>query len=167
MQSLLFIKDSNIVDRLVLLGDHDYLMKIRPQKIQFLKTSIAAMTVASLGFFSSTAEAVITLGTSDVGDPYEDTVYSTPGIWYDATNPDITALDPFLQTKRDSGGSALITGYNADGSSNLGPGNADGLGAGGYKELTLADAGTLLYEGQTSVAFYLDVNQTGDGSEQP
>ena len=125
------------------------------------------MFVATLGFSHSTAEAVITLGEFGVNDPYEDTIYSTPGIWYDATNPDITALDPFLQTKRDSGGSALITGYNADGSSNLGPGNADGLGADGYKELTLADAGTLVYEGQTSVAFYLDINQTGTGSEQP
>ena len=167
MQSLLFIKDPNIVGRAVLLGDNNNLMKIRPQKIQSLKTSIAAMIVASLGFFSSTAEAVITLGGSNVGDPYHDTVYSNPGTWYDATNPDITALDPFLQTKRDSDGSALITGYNADGSSNLGPGNADGLGANGYKELTLAEAGTLSYQGETSVAFYLDVNQTGTGSEQP
>ncbi len=167
MQSLLFIKDPNIVGRAVMLGDDNNLMKIRPQKIQSLKTSIAAMIVASLGFFSSTAEAVITLDGSDVSDPYHDTVYSNPGTWYDATNPDITALDPFLQTKRDSDGSALITGYNADGSSNLGPGNADGLGANGYKELTLAEAGTLSYKDQTSVAFYLDVNQTGDGSEQP
>jgi len=142
-------------------------MKIYSQKIQSIKTSIAAMIVASLGFFSSTAEAVITLGGSNVDDPYHDTFYSTPGTWYDATNPDTTALDPFLQTKRDSGGSALITGYNAAGSGNLGPGNADGLGADGYKELTLAEAGTLSYQGETSVAFYLDVNQTGTGSEQP
>jgi len=125
------------------------------------------MIVASLGFFSSTAEAVITLGGSNVDDPYHDTFYSTPGTWYDATNPDTTALDPFLQTKRDSGGSALITGYNAACSGNLGPGNADGLGADCYKELTLAEAGTLSYQGETSVAFYLDVNQTGTGSEQP
>ena len=36
-----------------------------------------------------------------------------------------------------------------------------------FTSLTLADAGTLVYEGQTSVAFYLDINQTGTGSEQP
>ena len=160
MQSLLFIKDSNIVDRLVLLGDHDYLMKIRPQKIQFLKTSIAAMIVASLGFFSSTAEAVI-LVTDDSNNPYEDTAY-------DPLNTDTHAFyeiidikekkDVFLSTQATgSGGTTTITGYNDSSSEYVKD----------FTSITLEDAGSLFYNDQLSVAFYLDINQTGTGSEQP
>ena len=160
MQSLLFIKDPNIVGRAVMLGDDNNLMKIRPQKIQSLKTSIAAMIVASLGFFSSTAEAVI-LVTDDSNNPYEDTAY-------DPLNTDTHAFyeiidikekkDVFLSTQATgSGGTTTITGYN-DSTSDY---------AKDFTSLTLEDAGSLVYEGQTSVAFYLDINQTGAGSEQP
>lgn len=164
MQSLLFIKDSNIVDRLVLLGDHDYLMKIRPQKIQFLKTSIAAMIVASLGFFSSTAEAVILI-TNNPDDPsnnpYEDTAY-------DPLDTDTHAFyeiidikekkDVFLSTQATgSGGTTTITGYNDSSSEYVKD----------FTSITLEDAGSLFYNDQLSVAFYLDINQTGTGSEKP
>jgi len=146
-------------------------MKIRPQKIQSIKTSIAAMIVASLGFFSSTAEAVITLG-NDTADlnPYEDTSFPNISVWYDTGSLGTITTDPFLGTQRDNtepGGATIITSYNAEGSENLkGTGENGLVGSGGYKPLTLADAGTLVYpaNGENHVAFYLDVNQTGGGT---
>jgi len=160
----LFIKDSNIVDRIVLLGDIDYVMKIHPQKIQSIKTSIAAMIVASLGFFSSTAEAVILI-TNNPDDPsnnpYEDTAY-------DPLDTDTHAFyeiidikekkDVFLSTQATgSGGTTTITGYNDSSSEYVKD----------FTSITLEDAGSLFYNDQLSVAFYLDINQTGTGSEKP
>jgi len=120
------------------------------------------MFVATLGFFSSTAEAVIVVTDSDK-NPYKDEAYATSGgefTYYQIVDTKEKKGDVFLSTQatgQDTGGTTSITGYN-DSSSEY---------AKDFTSLTLEDAGTLVYEGQTSVAFYLDINQTGTGSEQP
>jgi len=120
------------------------------------------MFVATLGFFSSTAEAVIVVTDSDK-NPYKDEAYATSGgafTYYQTVDTKEKKGDVFLSTQatgQDTGGTTSITGYN-DSSSEY---------AKDFTSLTLEDAGTLVYEGQTSVAFYLDINQTGTGSEQP
>ena len=157
-----------------MLGDDNNLMKIRPQKIQSLKTSIAAMIVASLGFFSSTAEAVIVV----------DNVSNTPGYrdnqnGYDAyykvfdenkSNSGIS-LDTFLTTDG-AGDSIEVKAWN-DGDSTeaadniyvKNTGNSDG-----GSSLTLADAGALIFspidgDSQEWVAFYLSANQQGSSTD--
>ena len=122
------------------------------------------MIVASLGFFSSTAEAVILI-TNNPDDPsnnpYEDTAY-------DPLDTDTHAFyeiidikekkDVFLSTQATgSGGTTTITGYNDSSSEYVKD----------FTSITLEDAGSLFYNDQLSVAFYLDINQTGTGSEQP
>jgi len=159
---LLFIKHLNIVGVVFLLGHYDVAMTSPSLQIPSFKISIAAMFVATLGFFSSTAEAVIVVTDSDK-NPYKDEAYATSGgefTYYQIVDTKEKKGDVFLSTQatgQDTGGTTSITGYN-DSSSEY---------AKDFTSLTLEDAGTLVYEGQTSVAFYLDINQTGTGSEQP
>ena len=119
------------------------------------------MIVASLGFFSSTAEAVI-LVTYDSNNPYEDTAYDPYGTDTHAFYEIIDIKekkDVFLSTQATgSGGTTTITGYNDSSSEYVKD----------FTSITLEDAGSLVYkDDQRSVAFYLDINQTGTGSEQP
>ena len=159
---MLFIKHLNIVGVVFLLGHYDVAMTSPSLQIPSFKISIAAMFVATLGFFSSTAEAVIVVTDSDK-NPYKDEAYATSGgafTYYQTVDTKEKKGDVFLSTQatgQDTGGTTSITGYN-DSSSEY---------AKDFTSLTLEDAGTLVYEGQTSVAFYLDINQTGTGSEQP
>lgn len=159
---MLFIKHLNIVGVVFLLGHYDVAMTSPSLQIPSFKISIAAMFVATLGFFSSTAEAVIVVTDSDK-NPYKDEAHATSGgafTYYQTVDTKEKKGDVFLSTQatgQDTGGTTSITGYN-DSSSEY---------AKDFTSLTLEDAGTLVYEGQTSVAFYLDINQTGTGSEQP
>lgn len=159
---MLFIKHLNIVGVVFLLGHYDVAMTSPSLQIPSFKISIAAMFVATLGFFSSTAEAVIVVTDSDK-NPDKDEAYATSGgafTYYQTVDTKEKKGDVFLSTQatgQDTGGTTSITGYN-DSSSEY---------AKDFTSITLEDAGSLVYNDQLSVAFYLDINQTGTGSEQP
>ena len=96
------------------------------------------MFVATLGFFSSTAEAVIVVTDSDK-NPYKDEAYATSGgafTYYQTVDTKEKKGDVFLSTQatgQDTGGTTSITGYN-DSSSEY---------AKDFTSLTLEDAGSL------------------------
>ena len=125
------------------------------------------MIVASLGFFSSTAEAVIIVGPDGV-NPYEDINYTANGsnlyTYYEALSG-VTKNDLpgtlFLETSRDgSGQSEVITGYNDAG------GDINNASTNSSQSLTLAQAGSLSYNQQNEyVRFLLSANQRGTEGE--
>ena len=124
---------------------------------------MAALIVATLGLPHTTVKAAAIIVDSSRPMYHDDDDLDNEAyfFYYDIAKSNSDLDGAFLETSA-SGGATLISGYNdGDGTANT-PTDNNNTATG--ESLTLAQAGSVTYNGSQWITFYLDANQSGGSS---
>lgn len=140
-------------------------MRYVKNPLQSINISLISLIAAGavLTQASSLHAAIIVNETNDV---YYDISNESYFAYYDKNRSQDTSVQgTFLETSS-SGSNTLISGYN-DGDGTDGTPVSDNSYTDIGESLTLAQAGSITYEGESYVAFYLEANQKGTDDGTP